>query len=59
MARSVVSYGSTRDGNAHTLLSGIEPTPRAALPARVRTRHSTFNSVTRSSATPPNLIGVR
>ena len=59
MAPRVVSYGMVREGNAHTLLSGIEPKPRAVSPAAVRTWHSTIKSVTRSTAMPPNLIGVR
>ena len=48
-----------RDGNDQTLPSGMEPKPRAVLPDPVRTTHSTFRSVTRSMATPPNLMGVR
>ena len=39
--------------NAATIAAALD------LPATVRTRHSTFRTVARSSATPPNLIGVR
>jgi len=37
----------------------VDPTPRAVRPPVVRTVHSTFSRVARSTAMPPNLIGVR
>src|SRR5262245_25009817 len=48
-----------RVGHDHTLPNGIEPRPWPVLPSRVRTRISVSSIVTRSRATPPNLIGVR
>ena len=59
IAARVVSYGIAFEGKAQTLPSGIEPKPEAAPPLAVRTTQSTFRSVTRSTTTPPNLMGTR
>ena len=41
-------------GKAHAFPSVIDPNPHASRPAPVRTRQSTFRSVTRSTDRPPN-----
>jgi hypothetical protein len=55
--RLVVIYHARRE--RPELESGIEPKPWAVWPPRVMMSHSTFSTVALSSATPPNLMGVR
>ena len=56
---NVWAWPSQRLTYDQTFPNGIEPKPPADEPFRVWTLHSTLTRVTRSTAVPPNLIGVR